>query len=202
MGTVFNLQDLKKGDELAWTQAFQTLYQFAYRAALTPRANLGPEEAQDVAIEALAQLVARIQSVVNENQLKALLITIAHRQAISLARQRSALKRPQVAVSLDALPQREGERIVNQQSTNPIYSLSESTELLALLYESLHALDDNTRDLLIAHHVEGSTFQELSTKFGMPMGTVSVKIARGLQKVREALKRSSRLMKDLEQFLR
>jgi RNA polymerase sigma factor (sigma-70 family) len=199
--TVVDLAALKRGDEVAWNGAFRSLYRYAYRAALTPRAQLSLEEAEDVAIDALTKLVPLVTNVANEGQLHALVVTIAQRQAISLARRRSALKRPRPSVSLDALAERQEPEIDPDGAESPT-GLVESAELLTLLHQLLARLEPVTRQLLVAHHLEGSTFAELSQRFGLPPGTVSVKIARGVQQVRAGLGRSAKLLKELGDYLR
>lgn len=197
-----DLRALKQGDERAWDQAFQTLWRFAYYAALVPQADLTPDEAEDIAIDALAKLVPRIGTVATTEQLKALVVTIAQRQAISLARRKSAAKRPEIAVHLSALAEPEREQILNRGIPDNPLSETDSAELLALLHQTLSEVDATTRGLFLAHHTEGLTFGELSRKFNLPLGTVSVKMARGLQRIRLRLKESPALLKELAAFLR
>lgn len=197
-----DLQKLKRGEQHAWTDAFYHLWPIAYHAALASSAGLTPDEAEDVAIEALTQLVAGIDSVTTEAGLKALTAVISRRQAISLARRKAAAKRPEIGVHLDALTECEGERILHPQSQDGAFSESDATELLQILHRSLLAEDAATRELLVAHHLDGMTIRELSGKTGLPAGTVSTKLARGLQRIRANLQRSPRLLKELREFLR
>lgn len=199
---VSDLQALKSGDEQAWTQAFHTLWRFAYHAALSPRAGLDPDEAEDVAMEAITKLVPRVGTVADLDELQALLVTIAHRQAISRARRKSAAKRPQFAVHLDALPEPEGEQLLDRGPPDCALSETDIAELLALLHRALSSVDATTRQLLMGHHVEGLRVRELSEKLGLPQGTVTVLMARGLQRIRQALRQSPHLMKQLQVYLR
>src|SRR4051812_45405908 len=84
---------LQAGDETAWTISFRELWPVALKAARHPAAGLTTGEAEEVANEALAQLVSAAQQVATVEQLKALAATIAHRRAISVARAKSASKR-------------------------------------------------------------------------------------------------------------
>ncbi len=200
--TIPDLQALQQGDERAWTQAFHALWPCAYHAALAAGAGLTPDEAEDVAIEALTQLVACIASVTSEGGLKALTATISRRQAISLARRKSAAKRPEIGLHLDAPTESEKEPPLPDQTRDGALSESDAAELLQLLHQTLAAEDETTRQLLIAHHLDGLTIRELSGKTGLPAGTVSTRLARGLQSVRVNLQRSPRLLKELRAFLR
>jgi RNA polymerase sigma factor (sigma-70 family) len=197
-----DLQELRRGDDGAWTQAFETLWGFAYHAALNPQAALTPDEAEDVAVDALAKLVPRIGNVASWEHVKALVVTIAHRQAVSLARRKSAAKRPDVAVHLDALPDGVSESLLNRELPDNPFTELQAAELLALLQQALGSLDATTRHLLTGHHLEGLTFRELSQKLNLPPGTVSVKIARGLERIRLRLRETPRLLKELQAFLR
>jgi RNA polymerase sigma factor (sigma-70 family) len=197
-----DLRDLQRGDENAWTDAFHFLWPCAYHAALNARGGTTPEEAEDLAIEAMRQLVGCIDTVKTAEGLKALLVVITRRRAISLVRSENAVKRPRVAVHLDALPGREAEQIVNREDTTGPRTEAEAAELLALLNKALNGLDVTARELILAQAVEGLTNRELSERFNLPQGTVSVKIMRGLQCLRLRLKETPGLLKELEAFLR
>ena len=197
-----DLQELKRGEQHAWTGAFCHLWPVAYHAALASSAGLTPDEAEDVAIEALTQLVACIDSVTSESGLKALTATISRRQAISLARRKSAAKRPEIGVHLDTLTEREGEQLLPRQTRDGSLTETDLAELLQLLQHTLATEDETTRQLLMAHHLDGLTIRELSGKTGLPAGTVSTKLARGLQSLRAGLQRSPKLLNELQSFLR
>jgi RNA polymerase sigma factor (sigma-70 family) len=197
-----DLKALREGDEQAWTLAFQELWRFAFHAALCPQAGLKPDEAEDVAIDALTKLVPLVSEISTVEGLKAMLVTIAHRQAISLARKKSALKRPEIGLSLDELPPAEGERLSSSAGAGQQLSTAELAELVELLHEALSAVDPITRQLLAGHHVEGLRIRELSGRFGLPAGTVTVKMARGLQQIRRAMEKCPGRLKQLREFLR
>jgi RNA polymerase sigma factor (sigma-70 family) len=197
-----DLRDLQRGDERAWTRAFESLWRLACHAVLGSGAGLDQDESEDAAIEALTKLVSRIDTVTSADGLKALLVTIARRHAISLARRKAAAKRPEVAVHLDALPDHEAEHVLNRQGRGDARGETDAAELLALLHEALKGVDATTRELLLAQTVDGLTTRELAERFNLPPGTVSVKIMRGLQRIRQRLKESPGLMKELEAFLR
>lgn len=200
--TLPDLQELKRGEQYAWTQAFHCFWPVAYHAALASSAGLTPEEAEDVAIEALTQLVACIDSVTSESGLKALTATISRRLTISLARRKSAAKRPEIGVHLDAMTEGEGEHLLPRQTRDGSLTESDLAELLQLLHRTLSTEDETTRQLLLSHHLDGLTIRELSEKTGLPSGTVSTKLARGLHSIRANLQRSPRLLKELREFLR
>ena len=197
-----DLCELKKGNESAWQQAFPLLWPIAFHAALHPHAALTPDEAEDVAIEALTKLVSKISLVETWDQLKALLTAIAYRGAISLARHKSATKRPQIAVHLDALPPTEGEKIIDCPGATGTLNETDLGELTHLLHQAMSGLDEITRRLLFNNVVDGLSFRELSEKYAMPSGTVSAKVARGLKRIQATVQKNAKLLQELKAFLR
>jgi RNA polymerase sigma factor (sigma-70 family) len=190
------MRQLNQGDETAWSQVFPTLWSVARRAAATPMAGLCRTETDDVAIETLGELAKRIVPVSTLVQLRALTATIAFRKAISLARRKSAAKR----CAPDPLPTTDAAR----ESGDTISHLDEVQlhELLCLLTVALSDLDPETQSLLLDKHVAGLSYHELAEKYRKPVGTVAARIARGLVKVRNSLKESPELLKELSAFLR
>src|SRR5437763_17213590 len=88
-----DLSALKAGDCAAWEIAFEHFWPMALRAAQHPRMCLVPWEAEDVANDAIIEVIAQIESVTSLNHAEALVVTIASRGAIEVARKKSAIKR-------------------------------------------------------------------------------------------------------------
>lgn len=197
-----SLRALRHGDEAAWTEAFQLLWPIAVCASRHPSACLTASEVEEAASEALAQLVSQVSQVGNFEQLKALTATIAFRKAISMARKKSASKRGAGALSLED-DSHFGELWLEPSSTaaNPLWDV-EIAEMVLLLQQALSELDTETHTLLEEKHVLGATYEELSAKHGIPLGTACAKVARGLRKVRLRLENFPALSKELRAFLR
>ena len=206
MSSEFSLGDLKARNEAAWAEAFRSLWPCAFHAAQHPRVALTPAEAEDIACEALEELpdaVDRMKTARHPDlmdDLKPLIISIAYRRAISFARMKSADKRGRGQVmSLDAL----------QEASAPVEppTLDEwddtgRAELIGLLDEALRRLEEPARGLLMDHLLRGLSYKELCGNYGLPMGTVSATLSRGLRKVREHLENLPRLREELRGFLR
>ena len=200
-GNLGHIDALKLGDEQAWSMAFRDLWPLALRAAQHPELVLTLEEAQDAASEALAQLVDQIERVQTYEQIKALAVTIAYRRAVSLARRKSAAKRqPKIPSGNLAAQECDTREIPDSMSSR--LTDQEIRELVVLLKEALAALDEETRTLLKEKIGHGLSYEELSRKHQMPVGTLCAKVARGLRKVRHALQGLPALVKELEEFLR
>jgi len=195
------IEALKSGDEQSWTRAFHDLWPLALRAAQHPELFLTLEEAQDAASEALVQLVEQIERVQTYEQVKALAVTIAYRRAVSLARRKSAAKR-QPKIPTGGLSEQEWDAREISDSMSSRLTDQEIRELVVLLKEALAELDEETRTVLKEKIGHGLSYEELSRKHQMPVGTLCAKVARGLRKVRHALQGLPALVKELEAFLR
>jgi RNA polymerase sigma factor (sigma-70 family) len=196
-----HIDALKLGDEQAWSLAFHDLWPLALRAAQHPELVLTLEEAQDAASEALVQLVDQIERVRTYEEVKALTVTIAYRRAVSLARRKSAAKRQPKTPSGDPAEQ-DCDAMEVPDSMSSRLTDQEIRELVVLLKQALEALDEETRTLLKEKIGHGLSYEELSRKHQMPVGTLCAKVARGLRKVRNALQGLPALVKELEEFLR
>jgi RNA polymerase sigma-70 factor (ECF subfamily) len=196
-----HIDALKIGDEQAWVRAFHDLWPLALRAAQHPELFLTLEEAQDAASEALVQVVEQIERVQTFEQVKALAVTIAYRRAVSLARRKSASKRKPKIPAL-GLQEQDCDEKDNPDCMSSCLTDLDIRELVVLLKEALAALEEETRTLLNEKIGQGLTYEELSRKHQMPVGTLCAKVARGLRKVRHALHGLPALVKELEAFLR
>ena len=196
-----HIDALKIGDEQAWTLAFHDLWPLAMRAARHPELVLTREEAEDAASEALVQVVEQIEHVQTFDEVKSLAVTIAYRRAVSLARRKSAAKRQPKIPSRDLAEQDWDAREISDSMSSRLAD-QEIRELVVLLKEALAALDEETRTLLKEKIGRGFSYEELSRKHQMPVGTLCAKVARGLRKVRHALQGLPALVKELEEFLR
>jgi RNA polymerase sigma factor (sigma-70 family) len=194
---------LKAGNERAWDAAFARLYPLAHHAARTSSAGLTDSEAEDVAIEALEHLVTRVTSLAAWNDLVALAITIAARRAISKKRHDTAEKRGAGRVdSIEAL-QEESEGVWEAaESGTPSLSAGDLRELQLLLQPALAELEPVARRVVLGFLEERKSYRELAEELNLPMGTVGVTLSRSLRKLRTALEKSPRLMKEIEAFWR
>jgi RNA polymerase sigma factor (sigma-70 family) len=193
---------LQQADEEAWADAFRLLWPVVLRAARLPAACLTAGEAEEVASEALSQLVRRVETVASMDELKALAATIAHRRAISTARAKSAAKRGLNLQTLDALGCHALASHDSSAAAPGVLSDLELSEMALLLRQALDGLDTQTRALLRAKIVDGLSYQQLSAEYQMPLGTVCAKVSRALKQIRRRLAESPVLMKELTSFLR
>jgi RNA polymerase sigma factor (sigma-70 family) len=197
------LTSLQQGDGEAWDEAFRRLYPAAFTAARHPLASLTPTEAEDIAIEALTLLLPKVTRVVAFDELRLLVITIASRKAISEKRRQFAVKRGGGDItSLDAMQDDETIRFEPAEQLLTHLSAADLRELSRLLDAALFALEPRQADLLrdfLMHHLP---YKELAEKYRMPVGSVGVSLARGLDKIRAHLQTAPKLWKELAAYLR
>ena len=197
------LTALQRGDEEAWDEAFRRLYPAAFAAARHPLASLTPSEAEDIAIEALTLLLPKVKSVAEFDELRLLVITIASRKAISEKRRQLADKRGGGDLtSLDAMQDDETTRFEPAEHLLSRLTATDLRELAQLLETALAGLEPRQADLLrdfLMHHLP---YKELSEKYRMPVGSVGVSLARGLDKIRAHLQAMPKLWKELAAYLR
>jgi RNA polymerase sigma factor (sigma-70 family) len=197
------LAALQRGDEEGWDEAFRRLYPAAFAAARHPLASLTPTEAEDIAIEALTLLLPKVKQVAEFDELRLLVVTIASRKAISEKRRQLADKRGGGDLtSLDAMQDDETIRFEPAEQLLTHLSATDLRELSRLLDAALAGLEPRHADLLrdfLMHHLP---YKELSEKYRMPIGSVGVSLARGLDKIRAHLQAMPKLSKELTAYLR
>lgn len=194
---------LQRGDGVAWEEAFRRLYPSAFAAARHPLAALTPSEAEDIAIEALTLLLPKVAQVAEFDELRLLVITIASRKAISEKRRQLADKRGGGDLtSLDAMQDDENLRFEPAEQLTGRLSPADLRELSRLLNAALAGLEPGHADLLRDFLLQRLPYKELAVKYRMPMGSVGVNLARGLEKVRAHLKTNPKLWKELNAYLR
>jgi DNA-directed RNA polymerase specialized sigma24 family protein len=161
-----------------------------------------PEEIEDVAIEALEEIAAKVSQVKAVEEFPKLARSIAGNLAVSRWRSLTAQKRGAgKGESLDD-PRMDGNHHLEPRSVTPrldTMDLKELRELLAALQTDLKpefkaALDD--------FFLEGLSYEEISQKRGWPIGTTGVYIQRGLAAMRQQRKKHSKLLKEAAAFLR
>jgi len=197
------LAALQRGDDAAWEEAFRRLYPSAFVAARHPLASLTPSEAEDIAIEALTLLLPKVKAVVEFDELRLLVVTIASRKAISEKRRQLAVKRGGGDLtSLDAMQDDETIRFEPAEQLVSHLSGTDLRELSQLLDQALSALEPRQADLLRDFLVHRLPYKELAEKYRMPIGSVGVSLARGLDKIRTHLQAMPKLWKELAAYLR
>ena len=143
-----------------------------------------PDEIEDVAIEALEELVGKVREIKVAEELKPLAASIAHHKAVSLLRLRFAKKRGEGRTeSLDATTDDGQTKPEPAAPDSPLDSLAEK-ELAAGLQQSLATLKPPLGDILSDFFLHGLRYEEIAKKHGIAVGSVGVYLKRGLDAMR------------------
>jgi RNA polymerase sigma factor (sigma-70 family) len=196
------LKPLQEGDDGAWEAAFDWLWPTAFAVAQLKLQLLFPEDVEDVAIEALEELVGKVRELKSTEELKPLVASIAHNRAVSLLRQRFARKRGAgMTESLDKPVDGSGDPI-DRPSEAPLLVELDQIELAGLLRDLQRDMKPEHRILLNDFFLRHLSYEEIARKHGLAMGSVGVYLNRGLEGMRNAATRHPVILKELEAFLR
>ena len=179
-----DLQSLKAGQAEAWDVAFQWLWPVVFAVAQLKLQPFIPNEIEDVAMEALEELVEKAGTVKAVEELKPLAASIAHHRAVSLLRERFAKKRGEGKTeSLEATLGDEGAGHESVAGGSPLDNLGQK-ELAEQLAASLTALKPPLGEVLSDFYLHGLRYEEIAKKHEMAVGSVGVYLKRGLEAMR------------------
>jgi len=181
-----DLQALQRGDAAAWDAAFAWLWPAAFGAAQVTLQPFLPGDVEDVAIEALEELVEKVWNLRSVEELKPVVASIAHHRAVSRLRQHFAAKRGSGQTqSLEATQQEAGDALEANAADSPLAAL-EQRELAEILRKLLAELKPPQGELLADFFLHGSSYEEIAKKHGLAIGSVGVYLKRGLDAIRRA----------------
>jgi RNA polymerase sigma factor (sigma-70 family) len=179
-----DLAALQRGDGAEWEIAFTWLWPAAFHAArgtLQPRLS---EDAEDVAIEALEELIEKVQDLDSVDDLRPLAATIAHHHAVSRLREHFAAKRGGGRIeSLEARGQDAGDGPLHEIGDCPDTSL-EKKESAEVLRRLLDELKPPQGEILADFFLRDLSYEQIAQKHGIAIGSVGVYLKRGLEAIR------------------
>lgn len=197
-----DLQALKNGDQDAWDLAYDWLWPTALAVVQGKMGHILPADVEDVAIESLEALVAKVPHLKSSEELRPLTAAIAHNRAVSRLREHYAEKRGRGEVESLDKPTKDGEPRPEPTAAGDPLATIHADELAKLLALLLAELKPDQRAVLEGFFLQGLTYEELASKHAMPSGTVGGNIMRGLKALRLLAARDPKLLKDLGNSLR
>lgn len=192
--SVPELQRLQQGDPAAWNHAFDLLWPEAFHVARRRLARMSPEDAEDVAVEALGDAAGMVGRVAGFEELRALVRVLAHRRAVDLVRSREALIRREPS----------GEPTSARPDAEPAddrpepWEQADALDVARWLSEAVQRLRPVEQALLAGHYVEGRTHAELAALHGVSRATLGVRLARILMKLRRHLSSQPGLLQEVQ----
>ena len=195
------LRRLADSEVDAWEEVFRRTYPSAFEAARLRLGDVLRSECEDVAVEALVRVSAKIGELKSEDELKPLAVAIARNIATDKLRKRFAEKRGSNKVeSLDALIDADDHRSAGFVKTDILDELAVK-ELGELLAELSCEVKKEYRTVLRDYYLIELSHKEIAEKRRIAVGSVGVYIQRGLSALRSAISRRPTLEKEFLEML-
>jgi RNA polymerase sigma factor (sigma-70 family) len=179
-----NLRALQAGDVDAWNEVFHWLWPVALAVAQLKLQPHFPREAQDVATEALGELVPKVREVKDVEELRLLAASIAHHRAVSLLHERFANQRSEGKTeTLEVVQEANmGDRL-GRSSGSPLEAL-ENEELTERLGRTIGELSPPVAAVMMDHFINELSYEEIAHRLRIPVSSVGADLKRGLATVR------------------
>lgn len=182
------MEQLASGDPEIWNEAFHCLYPVAFEAA---RTRLGEDfkECEDVAMETLSEIFEKRTALTSEHDLKPLTAAIARNKATDRLRRHLAEKRGGNKVqSLEAMIEANAGELHDLPHEELVdhLAIQELRELLAALSAEVKK---EYRVVLREYFFNQLSYNEISEKHKISVGSVGVYLQRGLASLRNAIAR-------------
>ena len=201
-----DFKSLLAGNDSAWDEIHPVLQGVAYSVAHRTRMALPQDEAEDVAREAVCELATGLiagkwRSLAAGSHpiedLKALLATMTYRRIRDEERKRMAAKRDRsITESYEGLKERhEGDWDLAEIVTSR-WSEIEWIDFVRLLQKLLRDPEGRKVALLIQQATEGLSYEELARQHAMKTGTIGAELSRAAAKIREELRKNSKLLQE------
>ena len=173
------LAKARKGDKEAFGQLIYPYERLIYNIAYKYMGNA--EDAKDIAQDSLLKIYLNIKTCRSIDTFKAWAARITVNTALDALRKQAG-KSAAVLEEYEAPEKDRPEHIVIQK------------EDVKLVRDSINALSEEHRMLIILRDLEGFSYQELAQAAGVPLGTVKSRLSRARYALREQIDKSKRLM--------
>ena len=181
-----DLKALQAGEPAAWDEAFLWLWPAAFGAARATLEAYLPAQAEDVAIEAVEELVEKVEGLGSVEELKPLVASIAHNRAVSLLRKHFAARHGGGKTgSIEAQQEGGGDLPESLAEDSPVAAV-EQKELAERLRKVLGELKPPRGEMLTDCFLRGLSHKDIAKKHGIAVGSVGVSLKRALESLRRA----------------
>lgn len=181
-----DIEQLKTGDRTAWDQAYAILKAISLSVCCSTAPDLNHHEHEDVAIEAITQVVEFVEKVGSFEECKRLVVTISKNRLIDRFRRDSTDKRRyDLGESLEA---KEGFDAADPSQKGPDVAVING-ERAAMVREALKQIPEKSRKILEDSFFNDLTQQEIADRHGLNLKTIGATKDRGLQALAKVLKK-------------
>jgi RNA polymerase sigma factor (sigma-70 family) len=178
------LRVLQDGDADAWNEVFCWLWPVALAVAQLKLQPYFPREAEDVATEALGELVPRVCEVKDVEELRLLAVSIAHHRAVTLLHEWLAKKHGERKTeSLEAVQEANMGDCPDPSSDSPLEAL-EDKEFAERLRRTIGELSPPLGAIMMDRFINELNYEEIAQRLRIPVSSVGVYLKRGLERLR------------------
>lgn len=186
-----DIEQLKAGDRIAWSRAWEILYAISLSVCYTTASTLNHQDHEDVAVEAISEIVGYIEKVGSFEECKKLVVTISKNRLLDLLRRRATVK--DGGGKVESLEAKEGFDAVDPSQEHPDVAAMKGERAL-MLAEGLRQIPEQYRKVVEDFYLKGLKQQEIADKHGLKIGTIGVYLQRGLEALHEILKKDELLL--------
>ena len=178
------IEQLKAGDRLAWNRAWEILYTISLSVCCSTPSALNHHDHEDVAAEAITEVVGYIEKVGSFEECKKLVVTISKNRLLDRFRRDSADKRREdLGESLEA---KEGFDAVDPNQERPDVVAIKGERAL-MLAEGLKQIPEQYRKVVEDFYLKGLKQQEIADKHGLNIKSIGAYLQRGLEALHKIL---------------
>ncbi|MFW2373166.1 MAG: RNA polymerase sigma factor [Gammaproteobacteria bacterium] len=161
--------------ELLLRPHLKQMYRLAYR--LTGK----PEDAEDLVQDVLLKLFPRLDEMKAIEKLSSWLSRVLYRQFIDKYRQQQRQVLNMVDENI------EQEQLSDADTISGPESMANSELTLGMLSQAIARLNEDQRQLILLHDVEGYSLPELQDMLDVPIGTLKSRLSRARSQLRELI---------------
>ncbi|KAF0174505.1 MAG: RNA polymerase sigma-70 factor ECF subfamily [Limisphaerales bacterium] len=185
------IEQLKAGDRNAWDRAYAILKAISLSVCCSTAPDLNHHAHEDVAIEAITQVVKYVKTASSFEECKKLVSTISKNRLLDIFRQRSTLKHG--GGKLVEPEDTEVSNAPDQSQQQPDVAVIHG-ERAAMVREALRQISEQYRKVVEESYFNGLTQQEIADKHGLKIGSIGVYLQRGLEALHKILKKDELLL--------
>lgn len=178
------IEQLKAGDRLAWNRAWEILYAISLSVCCSTASTLNHQDHEDVAAEAITEVIEYIEKVGSFEECKKLVVTISKNRLLDRFRSIATVKHG--AGKVDSLDQNEGIDAADPSQERPDVAAMKGERAL-MLKEGLKQIPEQYRKVVEDFYLKGLKQQEIADKHGLAIGSIGNYLQRGVEALHDIL---------------
>ena len=186
-----DIEQLKAGDRIAWSRAWEILYDISLRVCYSTPSALNHQDHEDVAVEAITEVVDFIEKVGSFEECKKLVVTISKNRLLDRLRHRLAQKRS--GNLTESIEETEGFDPKDESQELPDVLVARAEQALIVVL-ALKQIPEQYRKVVEDFYLKGLKQQEIADKHGLAIGSIGNYLQRGLEALHEILKKDELLL--------